>query len=290
MFDFRYHALSLVAVFMALMLGILLGVAIGDKGLLSRAQKDIVNSLRNQVRNTRAGKERLERTIAQRDRFENELYPLVVQGRLNGQRVGLIAIGGLSDSTIRNVRDALKDTGARLTLEAVVNRPPRLNGLSPRDTGVRGKPLASDPRGVTKFARRFGAGLTQGGILVKRTRRTVLGTSSGSFDGLEAVVVVRDKPSALGEPDATVARAFEDGLITGLSSRNVSVVGVEATTTDPSEIAWYRSHRLASVDDIDKLAGKVALVFTLAGASGAYGVKDSAEALLPKAASGGTAG
>jgi len=44
------------------------------------------------------------------------------------------------------------------------------------------------------------------------------------------------------------------------------------------------------VDDVDRLAGKVALVFTLAGASGAYGVKDSAEALLPKAASGGSAG
>ncbi len=286
MFDFRYHALSLVAVFMALMLGILLGVAIGDKGLLSRAQKDIVSSLRNQLRNERAGMDRLQRTIAQRDRLETELYPLVVQGRLNGQRVGLIAIGNLSDGTIRDVRDALKDTGARLTLEAVVNRPPRLDGLSPRDSGVRGKPLSSDPRAVTRFARRFGAALTQGAPLVKRTRRAVLGASSGSFDGMEAVVVVRDRPASLGEPDAAVSRAFENGLMAGLGARNVSVVGVEETSTEPSQISWYRSHRLASVDDVDRLAGKVALVFTLAGASGAYGVKDSAEALLPKAVTG----
>jgi hypothetical protein len=32
MFDFRYHALSLVAVFLALMIGLLLGVAIGGPG------------------------------------------------------------------------------------------------------------------------------------------------------------------------------------------------------------------------------------------------------------------
>jgi hypothetical protein len=285
-FDFRYHALSLVAVFMALMLGILLGVAIGDKGLLSRAQRDVVNTFRNQVRNERAGRQRLERRLAERDRLDAALYPLVVQGKLSGQRVGIVALGNLSDSDIRTVRDALKDTGGRLTLEAVVNRPPSLDGLATRDTGVRaGTPLSSDPRAITRFARRFGAALTVGGPLVKRTRRAVLGASSGSFDGLDAVVVVRDQPAALNEPDTALTQAFENGLVAGLGARNVPVVGVETTSTDPSQIPWYRSRRLASVDDIERLEGKVALVFTLAGASGAYGRKSSAEALLPKAAS-----
>jgi len=40
MFDFRYHALSLVSVFLALVLGLLLGVAIGDRGLVSSAERD----------------------------------------------------------------------------------------------------------------------------------------------------------------------------------------------------------------------------------------------------------
>jgi hypothetical protein len=35
MLNFRYHALSLVAVFLSLVIGLLLGVAIGDKGLVS---------------------------------------------------------------------------------------------------------------------------------------------------------------------------------------------------------------------------------------------------------------
>src|SRR3977135_3002202 len=51
MFDFRYHALSLVAVFMALVIGILLGIAIGDKGLVSGTRKDLINSLRRDVGN-----------------------------------------------------------------------------------------------------------------------------------------------------------------------------------------------------------------------------------------------
>jgi Copper transport outer membrane protein, MctB len=49
-FDFRYHALSLVSVFLALVLGLLLGVAIGDKGLVSSAEHDVRASLRGDVR------------------------------------------------------------------------------------------------------------------------------------------------------------------------------------------------------------------------------------------------
>ncbi len=61
------------------------------------------------------------------------------------------------------------------------------------------------------------------------------------------------------------------------------VVGVETTTTQPSQIGWYRANNLASVDDVDQLAGQAALVFALGCAQGAYGVKPSADALLPKA-------
>ena len=59
MFDFRYHALSLVAVFLALVVGLLLGVAIGDQGLVSSAERDIRNSLRADVRDARAEADRL---------------------------------------------------------------------------------------------------------------------------------------------------------------------------------------------------------------------------------------
>jgi hypothetical protein len=62
------------------------------------------------------------------------------------------------------------------------------------------------------------------------------------------------------------------------------VVGAETTETKPSQVSWYRDHKISSVDDIDQLPGRAALVFSLAGAEGAYGTKSSADALLPKAA------
>ena len=288
MFDFRYHALSIVAVFVALLLGLLLGVAVGDKGLVSSAERDLRGNLRKEVRDAQAERDKARGELANRDRFEQQqLYPLLVQGRLSNSRVGLLALGTLPDRTIGSVQDALKDTGGRLTLEAVVREPVSLNGISRRDAGVpRGKSLKQDPKLTTRFGRQFGIGLTQGSPLVQRVRRSLLTSSSGSFAGMDAVVLVRQDPGNRSDAQARIDRAFEDGLISGLTQNNVPVVGAELSSTQPSQISWYSAHRLASVDSIDRFAGRVALVFTLAGASGSYGIKSTAKALLPNAVGG----
>ena len=78
MFDFRYHALSLAAVFLALVVGLLLGVAIGDEELVSCAE-DIRDSLREDVRRPPRARRRARRSCAEQ-RFG--------AGRLPGPRRG----------------------------------------------------------------------------------------------------------------------------------------------------------------------------------------------------------
>ena len=291
MFDFRYHALSLVAVFVALLLGLMLGVAVGDRGLVSGVGSDVRKSLRRDVSSARADSARLRREVERRDRIDQDLYPLLVQGRLAGQRVGLLALGGLPEGTIGLVRDALRDTGGRLSLEAEFRQPVRVDGLPATLTGARDRPVSEQPALVTRMARQFGMELTRGnGPLVQRVRRTLIASSSGSFAGLDSVVLVRNQPGERTAEQARVDKAFEDGLIDGLTANGVAVVGAELTSTQPSQIGWYRAHDLSSVDNVDQLPGRVSLVFALAGATGAYGVKGTAQSLVPRAAGRVSAG
>ena len=58
-------------------------------------------------------------------------------------------------------------------------------------------------------------------------------------------------------------------------------VGVESSTTEPSSISFFQGNDLTSVDDVDLVAGKLATVFALLGAEGSFGVKGSADRLLP---------
>ena len=48
-FDYRYHALSLAAVLLALAVGVVIGVAIGDSDLVSSAKSGIVHDLKEEV-------------------------------------------------------------------------------------------------------------------------------------------------------------------------------------------------------------------------------------------------
>ena len=56
---------------------------------------------------------------------------------------------------------------------------------------------------------------------------------------------------------------------------------METSSDDSSSISFFQSNGLASVDDVDLTAGKLATVFALLGADGSFGVKSSADQLLP---------
>jgi len=197
-----------------------------------------------------------------------------------------VGLGDLPDDTIRSVREALEDTGGRLSAVTVIREPIQaaaLPGAPAEDTG----PATGNPALLRRAGAQVGASLTGSGQLVARVQRTLLQSSSGQLRGVTAVVVFR-APREESAPQAALTRAFEVGLVGGLTRGAVPVVGVESTALQPSQVPWYNDRRIASVDNLDELAGRAALVFALDGANGAYGVKDTAQALVPNAAGGPT--
>jgi len=97
-----------------------------------------------------------------------------------------------------------------------------------------------------------------------------------------AVVVVRswsppEDPTVEQEQQAQPTETLVEGLLSGLQQADVPVVGVETTAEDASAIDLYRTQGVSSVDDVETLAGRVALALLLGGGTpGHYGVKDSA--------------
>ncbi|HVS28081.1 MAG TPA: copper transporter [Solirubrobacteraceae bacterium] len=284
MFDFRYHALSLVAVFLALAVGLLLGVAIGDKGLVSSAEHQVRDSLRKDVRSAHSEATGLRRQLTAESKFGSQAFPLLVQGKLIGRRIGLITIGAVSDKIAGRVRRALEQTGGRLVSVGVLRVPLRLGDLANSAAGTPYSALsARAPALIDRFGRRLGAGVISGKGLYQQVSRALLKSSSGPLDGLDGVVLARASRRLAPADEATMSQ-FEQGFVAGLTQNGTPVVGVETTTTNPSQIPWYQSRNIASVDNVDQLPGRAALVFALAGVSGAYGVKRTADGLLPKPA------
>jgi hypothetical protein len=283
-FDFRYHALSLAAVLIALTVGLLLGVAIGDANLVSNAETHVVNGLRSSLDASRDTVSGLQSQLAVRNAFESAAYPQLVGGRLAGRRIGLIFLGSASDRLNALVRSALVSTGGQVVLVAVVRDPPSLPAVAAATGGGRYATIATDQTLVRPFGVRVGVQLVTGGKLLGKVAAPLLSTYNGTLQsngGLSAVVVVR-APSSVSGPTLAVQAAFEDGLAAGLAGSGVPVVGAETSTSTPSEVSWYTQQNLSSVDDLDDIAGRVALVEALAGARGSFGRKPTATSgLLP---------
>jgi Copper transport outer membrane protein, MctB len=276
MLNFRYHALSLVAVFLSLTIGLLLGVAIGDKGLVSSAEQDVRASLRGDVREAQGERDDALGQLEERLGFEADAYPALVGTRLAGRRIALIELGAPSDRMWNLTKDALQGSGAELASVSVIREPLQLDALASAARGTRYEALAENTDLLHPFAARLGLQFTHGGRLLRLVRRDLLLQGSGALDGADGVVIVRNTPQLEGE-EADAIETFEDGLMRGLRARDMPVVGVETTDAEVSQVEWFKDHELSSVDDLDDPIGRAALVFALAGQRGSFGVKATAD-------------
>ena len=280
MFDFRYHALSLAAVFIALVVGLLLGVAIGDKELVSGARQDLRDSLRADVREADQERDEAKAREREQEEFADAAYPILTGGQLPEARIGLVLLGD-DDGAPDIVRDALDPTGADLAFVAVVRERVDLAGLAERARGTRYANIERDPTLVDDLGKRAGIQMVLGGKLVHQVRTTLLRSLSGRFGDLDGVIVLRSPDKPADKDEAQRLADLQDGIARGLVQTGVRVVGVERRASEPSSIGWFRDRELSSVDNVDEQAGRAALVFVLAGNEGAYGRRDSAQALLP---------
>jgi hypothetical protein len=292
MFDYRYHALSLAAVLLALMIGVLLGVAIGDSNLVSSAKNGIVHNLNSEVDQARSQASELQTRLTHEEAFVNGLYPLSVHELLAGRNIGLVFLGGSSDEVDGLVRTAVAQAAGNVTTVVALQEPLNLAGIAHEAAGTRYASVASSVKLTEHLGDLVGRQLVSGGPavgreLVNRVRGSLFSAFDGQLARLEGLVVVRAEPTGMSASQSEASAAFEAGLLAGVAAANVPAVGVELSSTQPSQIPWYRGKGISSVDDLDNLAGQAALDYALAGARGSFGIKSTANSLLPSTPTAG---
>jgi hypothetical protein len=279
----RYHAASLAAVFLALAVGILIGVGFGSD-IVNGTADELENSLHADLDDARAQVDDLQGELANERDLSAALTPAVVENRLRGREIGIVAFGALDDQLTDEIKGALEPSGAKLQEIAVVREPPDVAAA----TEVVRRPRRDETRDeeLARASRLAGRSLVRGGVRFAELRAALFSRYSGQPGDLDGVVIVRQQPDGLSDREAAETAQVEDGIITGIQTAvpgrgKVTVVGAEQTATDPSSIQFFADHDVASVDNVDQLAGKVALVYALGGAEGEFGVKETADALLP---------
>lgn len=276
----RYHATSLIAVFLALAIGILIGAEFGGAAL-NNTRKDLERSLIGNLQDARSRADQLSGELGRANDFAERVYPVLVHNRLASRRIGIVALGGLPSNVSSAIEAALGPTGARLVGVGVVREPVDLRSLAGDLAKTRFADLRRNPEAVTALGAGIGRQLVRGGTLVELVRSSFFSRASGNFGRLDGVIVVRDQPEGMGPVQHAAAARLESALMRGITATRRPAVGVETSTAEPSSVSFFQGNSLSSVDDVDMVAGRVAMVFAMLGAEGSFGVKGSANGLLP---------
>jgi hypothetical protein len=276
----RYHATSLIAVFLALAIGILIGAEFGG-GTLTSTRKDLERSLTGNLQDARDRADQLGDELGRANEFADSVYPVLVRDQLQRRRIGVIALGDLPGDVSDAIEEALEPTGARLVGVGVVREPVDLRALAEDLAKTRFAGVVRNPDRLGALGVGLGRQLVRGGTLLDRLGGRLFSRASGNFGALDGVIVVREQPEEMGPVQRSAAGQLETGLMSGIVATRAPVVGVESSAAESSSVSFFRGNDLSSVDDVDLVAGQLAAVFALLGAEGSFGVKGSADRLLP---------
>ena len=275
----RYHAASLAAVFIALAVGILIGIGLADD-VVSSASEELEASLRSDLKAAEAHSDDLQTELDRSDKFGQQILTEVLGGRLAGRRVALVELGGADVELAAAARDAVETADAELSAVAEVALPPDEQGLVD-DLPRRYERLRRDPDPLAAIGHAVGNQLAGGGPLIEALAPDLFTRFSGSLRGVDALIVTRSPPDDLDAEERDATGTFENALLGSIGRSTASKAGAELTTTDPTTLGPIIDAGIPTVDHLDLPAGKVSLVYELTGLTGNYGVKEEARGFLP---------
>ncbi|MFH5822648.1 copper transporter [Georgenia sp. AZ-5] len=317
MIDFRYHLVSLIAVFLALAVGIVLGAGplrdtIGDT---LTGQVEELRADRDQLRAELAG---AEADVTERSAYLDASAPVLLDGALAGRDVAVVTLPGTTEDDVQEVRDRVGQAGAELVGEVAVteawtdpdNRSFR-QSFAGQLLGYLQPAPAADAGIETIFGLALGHALTGAGpdgaptpdagtlldLLTSADAPLVTITTEPSA-AADATILVGPRPApvpAEGEEDEEQAETVEAALTghvqlaAALSGVTASVT-VGAAATERDLVSAVRADDAAAdstttVDSVGEVTAAIsaplALAVELSGATDHYGFQQGANEPVP---------
>lgn len=274
MYNLRYHIASLVSVFLALAIGLVLGGLAVGRGALDRQEGALVEGLQKEFAQLRDENRVLATENDQLEGFASRAIGGWVVDRLTDRTVVVLAAAGRSDGVV-DAREALRSAGAKVAVitllkpgfgledDSIASELATLAATeNPRAsiaTSLAAEWATAGPRPVTQR-------LVEAGVL------RVQGLPEDTAASALVVVAAED-----GEPDKTglsIAQSFATPL--------TIAVGAETPAARTGVAAAAAEAGLSALDTLGTPVGDYTLIALLSGAEpGYYGTADGADGEYP---------
>jgi hypothetical protein len=299
--SFRYHVVTIVAVFLALAIGLLGGGAFVQPALQDQLEAQTLEAQRDNAE-LREQLDEVRTQLAAMNGFASSALPYLARDRLVGSSAVIVAHEDVEDAVVAGAQDALTIGGAEVVASFsatsdLLSEDPETQAQLADIVGVSSaSPEEVAEAAAAALARRLRTAPDDGDVpeddvLNRLLSAGFLGTSApdASLDqiGQAGQIVVVLAGGATEEP-ALAPEAFAVPLVDALAELDVPVAAGESATTPVPYVGGVSRDGVVTVDDLDLSMGAAALVLGLdrllaTGEGGTYGLKDGADPLPPLA-------
>jgi hypothetical protein len=153
--NLRYHVVSLVAVFLALGLGIVMGSTVIDRVTVDALNNNLKN-VRSDVNRTREENQRLAEQVREGQDFADQALVHVLRDQLAGVPVLVVAVNGIDRKPVEALHQSLQTAGA--SLQGTIWVTPKMRLDNEAETRALAAALASANPAATTTTTAAGAG------------------------------------------------------------------------------------------------------------------------------------
>jgi hypothetical protein len=298
--SFRYHLVSIIAVFLALALGIVVGTT-ALSGPITKDLRRQLNDTKHQRDDLNTQAKALQGQVDDAGQFATTYGAQVVANQLTNQKVIEIVLPGATDAMQSGVTSQLKSAGAGITGVVTVTKAYLDSGQA---SGIKSLATsnvhpASQTLPETSDPGKLGGALLAY-VLLGHGQPTDLTTVLGAFTELHMISVAGGavQPATnmvvigKGAPSTSFGGSMELSLVDALVQQKGHIVvgGDAASAGTGGLIGLVRAsgtdrELVSTVDNADSAFGQVSTVLALSSALkntiGQYGTQNGADALYP---------
>jgi hypothetical protein len=285
--DFRYHLVSLIAVFLAIALGIIIGTTALNQPILNDIEGQVA-ALEQDKRSLEDRTQSLQVQLDAGQAFDAAVGPALVEGTLTGRSVLVVVT---NDAVLQDDVDAVTaligEAGG--TVSGQISLQPEYTDPS-SEAALQSYVTSGLPSGVTvpeadDAGQLVGALLAQVLMIGPNTPEPDPAAISSVMAGLSALDVLSQDSDSIAPADYAVVVTADAFTGDDAATRNGTLVDLVSALDAAGSGAVVAGNAASAADDVDVVAGQISTVLALSqegeGTSGKYGTGEDTQPVPP---------
>lgn len=290
MINIKYLIVSLASVFLALGIGIFIGLSFDGQEIILEQQEALIDEIEHKFAEIRNENEELKEEINNKnihishyEIFTRDIFPSLIQSKLEDINVAVIETN--ESYTYEEIPSVVESAGGEVVSRTFIKKEFLLNEEEILDDVynyfIKEKKIKANKEDISVILpeQLIIAILENDITTLEYLEEAGIISLEGAYNSNIDYFIVAGGGTLEDQED--VIKKIDIPLIESIKGYIIPVAGIEQSYVEKSYINEYMKQNISTIDNVDTLMGQYSLIEVINGKNGDYGIKESAEELIP---------